>query len=143
MISRRQTITRLAGAFPACLAAWAASTAAASPFDTMTAHSGTLLKEPLTGDDHKIVSMDLIEFRPGESGKPHRHPGPVFGYILEGSFMMQFLPDSARKYSQGQAFYEPAMHVHAVCRNLSRTRPAKFLAVMIRESGQPATLPAL
>lgn len=139
MITRRQTIKGMAGAIP--LAALAAATGAAS-MPGMAAHPGNLLTEPLAGDDHKIVSMDVIEFRPGETGKPHRHPGPVFGYILEGSFMMQFLPEAERKYSQGEAFYEPAMHVHAVCRNLSKTRPGKFLAVMIRGSNQPAVLPA-
>lgn len=140
MITRRQTIATLAGGLPACLMAWVdLATASPSP---RKSQSGMLLEEPLEGMDHKVVSMDVIEFRPGESGKPHRHPGPVFGYILEGSFMMQFLPEPARKYSKGQAFYEPAMHVHAVCRNLSKTQPAKFLAMMIRGKDQPEVLPA-
>lgn len=142
MITRRKSIALFAGGFPASLAAWAAMATAAPQQQKSKSHAGMLLEEPLEGADHKIVSMDVIEFRPGESGKPHRHPGPVFGYILEGSFEMQFLPGPLRKYSKGQAFYEPAMHVHAVCRNLSKTQPAKFLALMIREKGQPEVLPA-
>lgn len=142
MITRRQLMTTVAGGFPACLAAWTDLAMAGPQPQKSSSRAGMLLEEPLEGADHKIVSMDVIEFRPGESGKPHRHPGPVFGYILEGSFMMQFLPEPARKYSKGQAFYEPAMHVHAVCRNLSKTQPGKFLAIMIRGKDQPEVLPA-
>lgn len=85
--------------------------------------------------------MDVIEFGPGEHGTPHRHPGPVFGYIIEGSFRMQFLPGPVREYSAGQAFYEPAMHVHEMCQNMSATKPGKFLAVMIKPKNEPEVLP--
>lgn len=143
MPSRRRVLNSLTGIFPISIAAWSAAFASAAPqMEKRRSRGGPLLEEPLAGMDNKIVTMDLIEFRPGESGMPHRHPGPVFGYILEGSFMMQFLPGPLRRYSKGDAFYEPAMHVHQVCRNLSKTQPAKFLAMMIREKGQPGTLPA-
>jgi quercetin dioxygenase-like cupin family protein len=140
MVSRRQTVGALLGGIPIWLTASLAG--AADSRHKHNSRAGMLLEEPLAGVDHKVVSMDLVEFKPGESGTPHRHPGPVFGYILEGSFRMQFLPGPVRTYSKGQAFYEPAMHVHQICRNLSKTHPASFLAVMIREKGQPEVLPA-
>lgn len=145
MITRRQTLGTIAGSIPAALAAMLAAPAlssAAAGQRTRHNHSGHLLEEPLAGMDHKEVVMDVIEFGPGEHGTPHRHPGPVFGYIIEGSFKMQFLPGPVREYSQGEAFYEPAMHVHNVCENLSASSPGKFLAMMIKDKGQPETLPA-
>lgn len=96
----------------------------------------------MAGMGNKEVVMDVIEFGPGEHGSPHRHPGPVFGYIIEGSFKMQFLPGPVREYSQGEAFYEPAMHIHNVCENLSSSSPGKFLAMMVKDKGKPEVLPA-
>lgn len=143
MLTRRQTVEALLGGVPACWAASVALAGGATPAQGKhRSRGGMLLEEPLSGSGNKIVTMDLVEFGPGESGTPHRHPGPVFGYILEGSFVMQFLPGPVTRYSKGQAFYEPAMHVHQICRNLSKTQPAKFLAMMIREKDQPGVLPA-
>ncbi|MGH9452283.1 MAG: cupin domain-containing protein [Terriglobia bacterium] len=142
--TRRETIQFLAAGVPAGLAAWLAAPAlahAAARPGSRHADSGHLLEEPLAGPGNREVVMDVINFGPGEHGTPHRHPGPVFGYIIEGSFRMQFLPGRVREYSQGQAFYEPAMHVHAICQNLSATRPGKFLAVMIKPKDQPEVLP--
>jgi hypothetical protein len=27
-----------------------------------------------------------VTFEPGQAGLPHRHAGPIFGYVLEGEF---------------------------------------------------------
>jgi quercetin dioxygenase-like cupin family protein len=32
------------------------------------------------------VTMVEVAFEPGDAGQPHRHAGPVFGYVLEGEF---------------------------------------------------------
>ena len=42
----------------------------------------------------------------------------------------------------GQAFYEGPDDVHVVDRNASRTKPAKFLVVLIKNKGAPALVPA-
>jgi quercetin dioxygenase-like cupin family protein len=139
MITRRQTISMIAAGIPAGVVAWIAGPAFARATQS---HGGRVLEQSLQGMDNKEVTLDVVEYGPGEHGTPHRHPGPVFGYILEGSFRMQFLPEPARVYSEGQAFYEPAMHVHEVCQNLNATKPARFLAMMIKEKGQPEVLPA-
>jgi len=41
----------------------------------------------------------------------------------------------------GQTFYEGRDDVHLVGRNASRTKPAKFVVVLLKEKGAPALVP--
>lgn len=93
--------------------------------------------------DGKEVSIVTVLFPPGVEEEPHRHPGPVFGYVLEGALTTQVEPGRVVTYEQGQAWYEPPMHVHRVARSASKIRPAKILAVLILEKGQPLLVPSV
>jgi quercetin dioxygenase-like cupin family protein len=42
----------------------------------------------------------------------------------------------------GQTFYEGPNDVHTVGRNVSTTKPAKFVVVLLKKKGVPAVLPA-
>ncbi|MGH9343135.1 MAG: cupin domain-containing protein [Terriglobia bacterium] len=101
-----------------------------------------VLQHLLPGTGEKEGTIVTVSYAPGASSKPHRHPGPVFAYILEGAVVSQVEPGPPITYEQGQAFYEPPMHVHRISRNASQTRPAKLLAFQITKKGQPLTLPA-
>jgi len=41
----------------------------------------------------------------------------------------------------GQTFYESPTDIHAVARNASDTRPAKFLVFFVKDKGAPAVIP--
>jgi quercetin dioxygenase-like cupin family protein len=41
--------------------------------------------ETVDGKKSKATSVE-VTLEPGESSEPHRHPGPVFGYVLEGEY---------------------------------------------------------
>ena len=41
----------------------------------------------------------------------------------------------------GQTFYEDPDDVHVVDRNASKTKPAKFLVLLIKDKGAPALVP--
>jgi hypothetical protein len=41
--------------------------------------------EKLDGKETK-VSVVEVTLEPGQAGKPHRHAGPVIGYVLEGEY---------------------------------------------------------
>src|SRR5947209_16839757 len=43
------------------------------------------VKEKLDGKDAKATTVELT-LEPGQAGTPHRHTGPVFGYVLEGEY---------------------------------------------------------
>ena len=42
----------------------------------------------------------------------------------------------------GQTFFESPRDVHAVSRNASTTKPAKFLVFFVKQKGAPITVPA-
>ncbi|HTY55862.1 MAG TPA: cupin domain-containing protein [Candidatus Binataceae bacterium] len=92
--------------------------------------------------DGKVVNIVTVVFPPGVEETPHRHPGPVFGYVLEGALVTQVEPGKVVTYQKGDAWYEPPMHIHSVARSASKTRPAKILALLIHEKGQQLVMPA-
>lgn len=101
-----------------------------------------LMTEPLAEMPDPEVTMLTLTLAPGATSHPHRHTGPVFAYILEGSIENQVDPEPAKTYKRGDFFYEPPMHVHRQLKNLSATGPAKILVVQIGEKGKPFTISA-
>lgn len=83
--------------------------------------------------DGKAARATTLEvtFAPGAAGTPHRHPGPVFGYILEGELDFQAGDTPLKRLKAGDTFYEPAMVLHAVSRNPSDKVKTRVLAVLI------------
>jgi quercetin dioxygenase-like cupin family protein len=92
--------------------------------------SATDIAEKLDGKDAK-VSMIEVTLEPGQSSSPHRHPGPVFGYILEGEYQWAINDQPVKQLKAGDTFYEPAMCLHRVSRNSSDKAKARLLAVMV------------
>jgi hypothetical protein len=72
----------------------------------------------------------------------HKHSGPVFAYVLEGSVENQVEPEAPKTYKAGDVWYEPAMHVHRLLRNLSDTQPARILVFLVLPKGKPAAYSA-
>ncbi|OYP36554.1 cupin domain-containing protein [Rhodopirellula sp. MGV] len=80
----------------------------------------------------KMKSTTLIvHFKPGESHPPHRHPGAVFGYVLEGELDFAIADKPVRTLKTGETFFEPKMILHRVAANPSKTNNAKILVVML------------
>lgn len=90
----------------------------------------------------KEVRMVLLTVPPGGTSHPHRHTGPVFAYVLEGTIQNQVDPEALKTYHAGDIFYEPTMHVHRALNNLSKTKPAKILVFEIGEKGKEFTVAA-
>ncbi len=42
------------------------------------------IEEKLDGKDAKVTVVE-VTIEPGQSGSPHRHPGPGFVYVVEGA----------------------------------------------------------
>ncbi len=102
----------------------------------------TLMQEPLADITDRVVTVITLTVAPGEVSPPHEHIGPVFAYILEGAIENQVEPDQPKTYNAGDFFYEPAMHVHRIFQNLSKTEPAKLLIFEVGEKGKPFTIGA-
>ena len=102
----------------------------------------SLIHESLGDMGDSDATMLMLTLRPSLVSTPHKHSGPVFAYVLEGRVENQVEPEEPKTYSAGDYWYEPAMHVHRVMRNLSDTEQAKVLVFMVTPKGKPANLPA-
>jgi len=89
-----------------------------------------------------VVTMQELEYAPGGRSEAHRHNGCTFVYVLEGELVAKLDDGPEKTYTAGQTFYEQPLHLHAVSRNASETRPARFLVFRVVEKGKPATVPA-
>lgn len=107
-----------------------------------TAHARVVLSQklpPLDGD-HLAVTVVEVSYAPGGASTPHRHPCPVTGYIIEGSYRSRVGDGSDSVYTAGQSFYEPPNAVHAVSANASDTKPVRFLASFTCDRETPLSL---
>ena len=78
---------------------------------------------------------------PLRATKLHRHNANAFIYVLEGSVIMQVKRSEPVTLHPGQTFYEGPDDIHVVGRNASKTEPAKFLVVFVKNKGAPILTP--
>jgi quercetin dioxygenase-like cupin family protein len=86
--------------------------------------------EKLDGKDAR-VTVEEVAIEPGGQVRPHRHTGPVFGYVLEGEYEHALDDDPVTTYKAGDTFYEPSGCVHRVTRNPSARAKTRLLAVIL------------
>lgn len=88
------------------------------------------------------VRATEIRYAPGGTSAAHRHPGITLVYVLEGEIESGVGGSPARTYGPGQMFMETPKQLHSVSRNASKTKPARFLAILLTEKGAPLVTPA-
>jgi quercetin dioxygenase-like cupin family protein len=91
--------------------------------------STTDIAEKVDGKKSKAVTVE-VTLEPGQASVPHRHPGPVFGYVLEGEYEWAIDENPAKTLKVGDTFYEPTGCLHRVSRNAGKTT-ARVLAVLV------------
>ena len=101
-----------------------------------------LMSKDLKDCPGKEGLMVIVEYPPGSSDPIHRHNAHAFVYVLEGSIVMQVRGGKEVTLTPGQIFYEGPDDVHVVGRNASKTKPAKFVLVMVKDKGAPVLVPA-
>jgi quercetin dioxygenase-like cupin family protein len=100
-----------------------------------------LLSKELVGIPGKEVAMVKVEYLPGGASLPHRHDANVLVYVLEGSLIMQAQGKDSVTLKPGDTFSETPTDIHLQSANASKTRPAKFIAIVIKDKGAPVTRP--
>ncbi len=100
-----------------------------------------LIEQKLANLGDRTVQVATVEIAPGAAGSKHRHPCPVFAYVLEGALISQTAGQPVATYKAGQIFFEPANGIHAVSRNASATAPVKLLVFYLGEPDQPVSVP--
>jgi len=113
--------------------------------------AGTLLAQeakvaPLMSKDLKDFpgkegTMITVEYPPGGTDQVHRHNAHAFVYVLEGSVVMQLKGGKEVTLKPGDTFYEGPSDIHVVGRNASKTQPAKFIVVLLKDKGAPVLVP--
>src|SRR5262245_27369167 len=99
-----------------------------------------LMSKDLKDIPGKEVVM-ITEYAPGGSDPIHRHDAQAFVYMLEGSVVMELNGGKQVTLKPGETFYEGPDDIHTVGRNASSTKPAKFLALFIKNKGAPILTP--
>jgi quercetin dioxygenase-like cupin family protein len=95
---------------------------------------------PLNGE-HVKVSVVEVTYAPGESSRPHTHPCPVIGYVVEGRVRMQVKGESEKTFAAGETFYEAPNGVHLISANAGGDRAVKFIAIFVCDHDTPLSLP--
>ena len=90
--------------------------------------------EKLDGKDASATVRE-VTFEPGQKDSPHRHTGPVFGYVLEGEYEHAMDDERVKTYKAGETFYEPSGVVHRVAQNPSGKTRTRLLAVILHPRG--------
>jgi quercetin dioxygenase-like cupin family protein len=97
----------------------------------------SLMSKDLPEQPGKEAVMIMVEYPPGGSDPVHRHNAHAFLYVLDGSVVMQLKGGKETTLTPGQTFYEGPDDVHVVGRNVSTTKPAKFVVLLIKNKGAP------
>ncbi|MGV9797155.1 cupin domain-containing protein [Mycobacterium sp. NPDC003449] len=86
---------------------------------------------PIAPNSGAMVATVTIP--PGDPGSgPHRHSGPVFGYVLEGEILFELEGEEPYSVKAGQAFWEPGFDtVHYQAGNLRDDIESKFVVFML------------
>jgi quercetin dioxygenase-like cupin family protein len=101
-----------------------------------------LTLKDLTDLPGREMMMISVDYPPGAVEHVHRHDGYAFVYVLEGSIIEGVRGGKEVTLTPGQTFYEGPNDVHTVGRNASKTKPAKFVVVLVKKKGVDAVLPA-
>jgi quercetin dioxygenase-like cupin family protein len=104
----------------------------------------TLLRQipPSVPADPEVMT-GTIELPPGDPGTPpHRHSGPVFGYVLEGRLLFELEGEAEHVIEAGEAFWEPGGDVihYQDGNNLADAR-TRFVVTMFGVPGKPMLIP--
>ena len=86
--------------------------------------------ETIDGKEARVTTVE-VAYGPGEEGRPHRHPGAIFGYVLEGELELGLGDQPTRTLKTGETFYEPTGILHRVSRNPSTKDKTRVLAVVL------------
>ena len=92
--------------------------------------STTDIAEKVDGKKSKAATVE-VTLEPGQAGTPHRHPGPVFGYVLEGEYEWAIDDRPAKTLKPGDTFYEPTGCLHRVSKNPAAKGNTRVLAVVL------------
>lgn len=100
-----------------------------------------LMQKDLPEFKGKEAVMLKVEYLAGDQDMAHRHDAHALLYVLEGTIVMQLKGSEPVTVKAGETFYEGPNDIHLVGRNASKTEPARFIVVLIKNKGAPVLTP--
>jgi quercetin dioxygenase-like cupin family protein len=91
------------------------------------------IAEKLDGKETSATAVE-VTLEPGQAGISHRHPGPAFGFVLEGEYEWAIDDQPAKVLKAGETFYEPGGCLHRVSRNPGKVK-MRMLAWVLHARG--------
>lgn len=79
-----------------------------------------------------LIALE-VDYPPGGASIPHTHAKSsfIYAYVVEGSIESKVNNEKSKIYQVGQSWFEKPEAVHSISRNVSKTKPAKLLAVFV------------
>jgi len=94
---------------------------------------------PLNGDRLKATVLE-VTYPAGGFSRPHRHPCPVIGYVVDGALRTAVDQTPETIIHAGETFYEALNGIHRVSANASDREPVRFLAFFLCDNDQPLSV---
>ena len=108
--------------------------------ETVRALAVREIAEKLDGKETNATAVE-VTFEPGQAGASHRHPGPAFGYVLEGEYEWAIDDQPAKVLRAGETFYEPGGCLHSVSRNPGKVRTRVLAWVLHPRDAKEIVIP--
>jgi quercetin dioxygenase-like cupin family protein len=96
--------------------------------------------EKLDGKEAKATAVE-VTLEAGRASAPHRHPGPTFGYVLEGEYEWAIDDQPAKVLKVGETFYEPAGCLHRVSKNPGKVKTRVLAWVLHPRDAKQIVIP--
>jgi quercetin dioxygenase-like cupin family protein len=102
-----------------------------------------VMQQPFSSPAKPVFDMLTIDHLAPDAAVPaHKHPGPVFAYVLQGELVTRIGTGPEETLKPGQTYYLPAGVIHHEARNPSSSAHTKLLSIEVAPEGQPFVLPA-
>ncbi len=125
------------------LATAALATAAIAAAMPASAHGGdeTVTEnfaEAIPNIPGKSLVALVVDYPPGGTSVAHTHANSAFIYahVISGEIESKVNNGETRTYKAGESWSEPPAASHPISRNVSKTKPARLLAVFVVDSGE-------
>lgn len=90
--------------------AWAQAYPTRELLSTTTTVVGEIIRYPTTGPAR--ITANIVTIAPGAETVFHRHPAPMFAYILEGEVTVDYGAEGKRVFRKGEALVEAMYTIH-------------------------------
>jgi quercetin dioxygenase-like cupin family protein len=82
-----------------------------------------------------LIALE-VDYAPGAASPPHAHAKSAFiyAYVISGAIESKVNDGETRIYRAGESWSEPPNANHPISRNVSKTEPAKLLAIFVVDS---------